>query len=127
VADDRDLGEAQAALVTALSAGGPPPGRIDAGRLEALSVVLRGKRRKGVATTCPGIRRALGVTFAGRFDEYARATPLAERAESIDDARGFLRWLQDRGQRPRELRWLGLELRLRRVVRTLVGWAGAGP
>lgn len=126
MADDRDLGEAQAALVTALTAGGPPPGRIDASRLEALSVVLRGKRRKAVATSCPGIRRALGAEFAGRFDAYARATPLAERAEPGDDARGFLRWLQDGGHLPRELRWLSLELRLGRVIRTFIGWAGAG-
>lgn len=116
--DDR-VADAQAALVAALGSGYASLPGFDATRLRAMSELLRAKRRRGVARSCPAVPRALGEGFASSFDEYAGARGLRSKDAPIDDTVRFLDWLRDRGRLPRELRFFALKLRLRRVARTV--------
>ena len=110
---DVRLAEEQAELVAALARGQPLLPGFDASRLHAMSVLLRAKRRRAVARSCPAVARALGGRFAASFDEYAVGMPLRSDDGPIDDAVHFLQWLRARGELPRELRLLALRLRLR--------------
>jgi hypothetical protein len=119
VRSDSSLAGEQAALVAALVRGETAREGFDETRLRALSEMLRGKRRKAVARSCPELPRALGEGFASTFDEYGRVTHSPTGAGAIDDASRFLGWLSHRGLLPRELRFLALTLRLRRLLRTV--------
>lgn len=114
---DASLAGEQAALVAALARGDTAREGFDETRLRALSEMIRGKRRKAVARSCPALPRALGDGFASTFDEYARVMHLPTGAGAIDDAGRFLGWLSHRGLLPRDLRFLALRLRLRRLLR----------
>ena len=113
---DTRLADEQAALVAALGDCQPSLPGFDATRLHAMSVLLRGKRRRAVARRYPTIVRALGERFAASFDEYAVAAALRSSHGPIDDAARFLEWLRARGQLPRELRFLALRLWLRTLL-----------
>ena len=110
---DVRLADEQSKLVAALTHGQPSLPGFDATRLHAMSVLLRAKRRRAVARSCPAVARGLGARFVASFDEYAVGTPLESDDAPIDDAVHFLQWLRARGQLPRELRLLALRLWLR--------------
>ncbi|RZS82693.1 hypothetical protein EV189_3088 [Motilibacter rhizosphaerae] len=69
------LAEAQAELMAALVAGGPPPDGFDARQVRAQADALVGKRRMVVAALRPDLVRACGDGFARAFAEYAATRP----------------------------------------------------
>jgi hypothetical protein len=115
MSDDARLAAAQERFVAALVAGGEVPPGFDVRGTAATSAVLLGKRRHAVRRAVPRIPRVLGLEFAVRFDEFARATPLSAKQSPLGDAVAFLGWLKRNALLPRELRRLRIRLRWLRI------------
>lgn len=92
-------------------------GRYDARGAVATSAILLGKRRNAVRRAVPPIPRFLGAEFGALFDRFARAHPLRANRTALVDAIAFLGWLRRSGALPRELRFLSVKLRWRRMTR----------
>jgi hypothetical protein len=77
VADIRSrLAAEQARLLQALTGQAPPLADFDADRVRACATALLRKRARAVARAWPGLARALGKAFAGRFAAFAAQTSL---------------------------------------------------
>jgi hypothetical protein len=70
-----ELAAAQAALVAALVAGGPPPAGFDPERLEATARALLRKRAGEVARAWPLLAAGYGPRWPVAFAEWARGRP----------------------------------------------------
>ena len=118
----RRLAARQAALLSALIAGAPPPAGLDAERVAAQAKALIAKRRRVAQRAWPELAAALGDAFAPAFDEYARATPRGTTPSSgqvRSDAVDFALYLSRRGLLPRGFRVALLRARLRRAPAAL--------
>lgn len=111
-----ELARAQAELVRALGAGGPVPEGFDAERVRAAADSLLSKRRRQVQRAWPVLVKALGETFAGTFDAWARVNPLrGVEPDARVDGHHFAEALRAEGRLPPEAeeeQW-GFELRWR--------------
>ena len=117
MSDDARLAAAQEKLVAALVAGGDAPDGFDARGTRATAAILLGKRRNAVRRAVPLIPRMLGVNFGARFDEFAKAKPLSVKQTPVGDAIAFLGWLRRKRVLPKELRYLSVRLRWKRILR----------
>ena len=75
MASREDLAAAQAALVAALVAGGPPPSGFDTARLGAASRALLRKRAGEVARAWPYLAADQGPRWAAVFAGWAHGRP----------------------------------------------------
>lgn len=107
------LAAQQAALVTALMAGGAPPAGFDVTRLRAAADSLARKRAGAVARAWAGLARALGRRFGELFTAYAEMSPLPREGGPLADGRAFARWLARRGELPQAGRLQALAVDLR--------------
>lgn len=83
-----ELAAAQAALVAALVAGGPPPAGFDAARLDAAARALLRKRAGEVARAWPRLAAAYGPGWTAAFAEWAGGRPTrGSRLDGRDFAR----------------------------------------
>lgn len=97
-----ELAAAQAALVTALLAQGPPPPGFDSVRLGRQAAALRARRRRLAAAADPALVVRLGErAFAAAFDAWARDHPPRVGGCAHADAGAFAASLGRRGRRPR--------------------------
>jgi hypothetical protein len=71
----KELAAAQAALVTALVAGGPTPAGFDTVRVAAVARALMGKRAGEVARAWPCLAAVHGARWPAVFAEWARDRP----------------------------------------------------
>jgi uncharacterized protein len=113
----RRLAARQAALLSALVAGAPPPAGMDAERVAVQAQALIAKRRRVAQRAWPELAAALREGFAPAFDEYARTTPRRTRPASgaaRSDAVEFALHLSGRGLLPAGFRWALLRARMRR-------------
>ncbi|MEU4807480.1 hypothetical protein [Actinosynnema sp. NPDC023587] len=101
------LAAAQAELLHALMAGGPPPEGFDRDRLRVEARALLTKRRGIVAMLGPDVVTELGERFRPSFDEYARAHPRRTGSRFREDAAAFAEWAARRGEltAPKKRRW----------------------
>jgi hypothetical protein len=96
----RRLEEEQARLLRALAGHAAPPEEFDAARVRAAAEALAHKRARALARAWPGLARALGENFAGRFAAFAAVTPLPRAGGPLADGRAFAAHLVDRGGLP---------------------------
>jgi hypothetical protein len=101
------LAEAQAELLRAVLAAGPPPAGFDPDRLRVEANALRSKRRRITAMLEPEACADVGDGFVRLFDEYASAHPRTIGTRARQDARAFVEWLWENGHlaRPRTRWW----------------------
>ena len=116
------LAARQAALVSALTAGGPLPADFDGGRIRAAAAALARKRARSVARAWPVLAGAMGERFDERFTAYAEEMPLPRSGGPLADGRAFARWLAARGELPGAARpeVLGVDLQFRASPEGLV-------
>jgi hypothetical protein len=113
----RRLAARQAALLSALVAGAPPPAGMDAERVAVQAEALIAKRRRVAQRAWPELAAALGDEFAPAFEEYARAIPRRSGpavGPARSDAVDFALHLSRRGLLPAGFRGALLRARLRR-------------
>lgn len=84
-----ELAAQQAALMRALSRQGPPPEGFDAAQVDASAASLLNKRVRAAARAWPALARGLGESFAARFRDFARQTPLPAEGGPLADGRAF--------------------------------------
>ncbi|WP_432077047.1 multinuclear nonheme iron-dependent oxidase [Streptomyces wuyuanensis] len=86
------LGLAQAALLSALVAGTPPPEGFDARRLRVQTRALAAKRADVVAKVAPELPEILGTGYRAAYLDYARSRPLRDgyRRDALDFAEHLL-------------------------------------
>lgn len=120
------LAEAQAALTRALAQGAPVPAGFDAERVQETARSLLSKRRRWVEHSWPRLAAALGDTFRPRFEDWARAHPMAVEASSLADGRRFADALLAMADFPEAAReeLLAFELRYRLTEQGLVARRG---
>jgi hypothetical protein len=118
--DAGSLADAQSSFVAAVTGGNESLAGFEPQRVKALARILVAKRLKAAARACPPIDSALGQSLPGLFGRYASEMPATSGASPTDDARRFLEWLARHRILPRELRWIPLRLRVKRVVRHLL-------
>jgi hypothetical protein len=86
----QQLGEAQAALLRALVAGGPRPEGFDPRAIKTASDALVRKRSRVVAKLWPALSGALGADFYPRFAAYAERHPLPDVGGALGDGLLFV-------------------------------------
>jgi hypothetical protein len=94
------LAAQQAALVSALLAGGERPAGFDAESLRVAADSLARKRSRAVARAWPGLTRTLGPDFDKHFAAYAEGSALPRAGGPLADGRAFARWLKARRELP---------------------------
>lgn len=121
----RRLAAAQAALLSALVAGGPTPAGFDPARLEVQRRALVAKRASVIAGIAPELPRILGDRYRPAFAAYARGRPMTDGYRP--DAMRFVAHLLEsdstlsRQQRRHLRRWYR-----ERSGRAPRGWGPAG-
>ncbi|MGW1892830.1 DUF692 domain-containing protein [Streptomyces sp. NPDC002004] len=90
------LGIAQAALLSALTAGTPAPEGFDRARLGVQSRALAGKRAGVVGKVAPEVPEIVGDTYRDEFLAYAHGHPMTGGYRQ--DALEFVGWLLDAGR-----------------------------
>lgn len=86
------LGLAQAALLSALVAGTPPPEGFDARRLGVQTRALAAKRADVVAKVAPELPEILGTGYRAAYLDYAKSRPMRDgyRRDALDFAEYLL-------------------------------------
>ncbi|MFG3307132.1 DUF692 family multinuclear iron-containing protein [Streptomyces wuyuanensis] len=86
------LGLAQAALLSALVAGTPPPEGFDARRLRVQTRALAAKRADVVAKVAPELPEILGPGYRAAYLDYAKSRPMRDgyRRDALDFAEHLL-------------------------------------
>ena len=90
------LREQQDRLVSALTAGLPPPEGFDQGKVRLAARTLINKRMRAVKKAWPGLAQSLGTEFENLFVDYASARSANEQGAAAD-AEAFARHLRQAG------------------------------
>lgn len=112
------LAAAQAELVAALVAQGPPPPGFDAERLRVAAGALAQKRQRELAQAWPRLVQGLGASWPSSFATFAAAVPLPREGGPLADGRAFAAWLEKKESLPEggRLEALATDLRYRRCA-----------